>query len=390
MHATVAPWRSGALSVICQWLLPAGLLCLLCGLFIVGERDTYHRLFYTLLAAPALCAIIIRPSLLLPILREPVVQAFLAFAAWALLSLLWSSSDNPISSLAKRPLYIFMLFVACALIAMNAWKRLPGVIGIATILVIPVALYSFYEFARDWTSWSRLIGTGALDNPLLSSHIFGFFSIIWLGLVMTLPSRPALLCSLPLCIMALILLATGSRTPILAINLATCWLALACRGKRSLLLITAVLSWLVLLLLVYPESLLSRGTSYRLELWQAILDKIAMHPLIGHGFDAPLSIQLADIPFAFNEPHSFALGVFYYTGLVGLLIWVLMHGLALWRCWQNRSDALFIIAGALLVYGLGAGLTEGGGILSRPKEHWFVSWIPLALIAALSLRRGNA
>jgi hypothetical protein len=37
------------------------------------------------------------------------------------------------------------------------------------------------------------------------------------------------------------------------------------------------------------------------------------------------------------------------------------------------------------VYGIGAGLTEGGGILSRPKEHWFLLWIPLAIIAALSV-----
>jgi tRNA A-37 threonylcarbamoyl transferase component Bud32 len=37
------------------------------------------------------------------------------------------------------------------------------------------------------------------------------------------------------------------------------------------------------------------------------------------------------------------------------------------------------------MYGIGAGLTEGGGILSRPKEHWFLLWIPLAIIAGLSV-----
>ena len=64
-----------------------------------------------------------------------------------------------------------------------------------------------------------------------------------------------------------------------------------------------------------------------------------------------------------------------------------MHGAALWACWQQRSDLYFIIAGALVVYGLGAGLAEGGGILSRPKEHWFLTWIPLALVAALNIGR---
>lgn len=28
-------------------------------------------------------------------------------------------------------------------------------------------------------------------------------------------------------------------------------------------------------------------------------------------------------------------------------------------------------------------MTEGGGLLPRPKEHWFITWIPLAFISAL-------
>jgi tRNA A-37 threonylcarbamoyl transferase component Bud32 len=44
-----------------------------------------------------------------------------------------------------------------------------------------------------------------------------------------------------------------------------------------------------------------------------------------------------------------------------------------------------IVASTLLIFGIGAGLTEGGGIISRPKEHWFLLWIPLALIAGLSI-----
>ena len=80
----------------------------------------------------------------------------------------------------------------------------------------------------------------------------------------------------------------------------------------------------------------------------------------------------------------------YYTGIIGLTLWLAMHGLALFQCWKHRSNYLFIVCGALLVYGIGAGLTEGGGILPRPKEHWLVTWIPLALIAALSIRTRQA
>jgi len=59
----------------------------------------------------------------------------------------------------------------------------------------------------------------------------------------------------------------------------------------------------------------------------------------------------------------------------------------LYSSWRHRVQPLFILASAWLVYGIGAGLTEGGGILPRPKEHWYLLWIPLALIAALSINQ---
>jgi len=46
-----------------------------------------------------------------------------------------------------------------------------------------------------------------------------------------------------------------------------------------------------------------------------------------------------------------------------------------------------LICSAAVVSGLVAGLTEGISYLSRPKEHWFLIWIPLSfLAAALALR----
>jgi hypothetical protein len=41
-----------------------------------------------------------------------------------------------------------------------------------------------------------------------------------------------------------------------------------------------------------------------------------------------------------------------------------------------------MISSALLVFGFAAGLTEGGEFLTRPKEHWFLIWIPFALLSS--------
>ena len=40
-----------------------------------------------------------------------------------------------------------------------------------------------------------------------------------------------------------------------------------------------------------------------------------------------------------------------------------------------------------VVFGFFAGLTEGSAFFSRPKEQWFLIWIPLALLAATRFNR---
>lgn len=372
---------------LADWLLPLGYLCLLTGLAWLDDRSQYHKVFYALIAAPALVALVLQPRLISQLLRNPITLALLAFSAWILLSLTWSDTEESIGSLIKRPLYVLMLFVACLAIAQRNCSRLIAVVGLSSLLMVPIAVYALVDFTRHYSEGARLVGSGALDNPLLSSHVFGFFCLLWLGWAMTAPGRQSLAALLPLAVLLATLLATGSRTPILAAALAAGWLIISTWNLRALALAMCGAIGVLLLWLLYPESFLNRGTSYRLEIWQLALEQILQHPWVGHGFDAHLAIKVPGIDNAFSEPHSFFLGVLYYSGLVGAILWLLMHAAALQICWKRRQDLYFIIAGALVIYGLGAGLAEGGGILSRPKEHWFLIWIPLALVAALSIGR---
>lgn len=387
MSLAQSAWIGSTSKLIDEWILPIGLFCLLTGLAWLDDHSQYHKLYYLLVAAPALISISMQFKQIPQLLQSPIILAFLAFSAWALISLVWSDTDDSTSSLAKRPLYIFMLFVACALMAQRKYSRLLAILHLSSIVIVPIAIYSLYDFARSYTDGARLIGSGALNNPLLSSHVFGLFCIAWLGRVMTAQPKASGLALLPVAVLLITLLATGSRTPILAAALASGWLMICCWNKRAIVLAAAGTSGITALLLIYPESLLNRGTSYRIEIWQLALEQIRQSPWIGHGFDAHLAIHVPGISYAFSEPHNFFLGVLFYTGVIGAFLWLSMLAAALWTCWNKRQDSYFIIAGALLIYGIGAGLTEGGGILSRPKEHWFVIWIPLALIAALSVGR---
>src|SRR5690606_537870 len=218
-----------------------------------------------------------------------------AFSAWALISISWSGTEDSFASLAKRPLYIFMLFTACALMAQRDGSRLLSVLSLASVAIVPIAVYALVDFAIHYTPGARLIGSRALENPLLSSHLFGLFCMIWLGWVMTSSTRHSSFALVPLAVLSLTLLTTGSRTPIVAAALASIWLMLCCWNKRAVLLAAVGACGVVLLLLVYPESLLSRGTSYRLEIWQLALEQIRLQPWVGHGFDAHLALSVPGI-----------------------------------------------------------------------------------------------
>jgi Tetracycline resistance determinant leader peptide. len=150
---------------------------LLVGLAALPDRSLYHKLFYALVGLPALIALLLKPGTLRVLLREPIILLFLAFSAWSLLSVTWSDTDSSVFDLLKRPLYIFMLFSACALLSLQASKRLEQTTLLGALLMLPLTVYSLSAFALAWTPGMRMIGSGALDNPLLSSHISVFLAL---------------------------------------------------------------------------------------------------------------------------------------------------------------------------------------------------------------------
>lgn len=372
---------------ISLWILPTGYFLLLCALFFLPGRSLHHKLFYGLFSIPTLIALCLRPRELKELLREPIFVAVLLFACWALLSIAWGPDGESFGGMLKPPLHTLLLFAGCYLLVRYRSDILqPLLFGAALVALIATTIFLF-TFARTYAPGMRLIGGGAFDNPLLSSHLFGFFSAYWLSVTMTCKRRQMMWLSVPaMAIMFMAVIGTGSRTPLVALTMAALWLCFICWNRRSVgLLVGLALSGVVVVTL-FAQMIIERGDSYRLEIWQLVLHKIADHPWIGHGYSATLAVD-PGVGVNFQEPHSFALGVLYYVGIIGLLPWLFFLGWGLLSSWRQRVQPLLIIASTWLVFGIGAGLTEGGGIISRPKEHWFLLWIPLALIAALSINQ---
>ena len=371
---------------ICLWLLPIGLLLLLSDLYFLPNRSLHHKLYYGFFSIPTLIALVLRPRELKDFLREPIILGFLIFCVWAMFSLIWSNTDADFWSQLRPSLHLLMLFLGCSLLLKYRGEIVQPVMFTSAIIALIATLYNLYQFAPIYTPQMRMVGAGAFDNPLLSSHAFGFFCVYWLTLIMTCKRAPILFIAIPaFIVMFAALVATGSRTPLVAIALTMGWLSFMCWNRRSVVLIGALVAGGIVAITLLSDLILNRGSSYRFEIWAMTLNLIGQHPLLGHGFDAHLSLLPKGFGEPLSEPHNFALGVLYYVGIFGLLPWLFMQIWALYSSWRHRVQPLFILASAWLVYGMGAGLTEGGGILPRPKEHWYLLWIPLALIAALSI-----
>ena len=368
-----------------RWLT-LGFLVLLTGLFWVEDGSLYTKFYYALIVAPVFFCVLNNPAQALPVLKEPAIQAYLCLTVWIAIGLSWSSSDVSAGSLLKRPIYVFMLFMALSILALKGERLLMQTLRVGAALGALAALINTILFWIDGQPGGRMIGTGALRNPLLTSHVLGFLCTYWIASWTSRSERydvvPILLAS----ILLVALLATGSRTPLMALVLTSVWMILM-SGRRALYLVMAVLSAGLLLNAVMPELLLQRGVSFRPQLWSDAIGKASSHLWLGGGYDSRFIFDIPGVGMLLHDPHNVELAVLLELGLIGLTIWASMYALVFYRCIKYRSDASMQIGSALLVYGIGAGLTEGGNFLSRPNESWFMIWIPLSLCCALSIVR---
>ncbi len=363
--------------------LTLGYVALLTGLFWQEDTSAYTKLYYALLATPALVILLAQPTYMKIILREPIVLSYLAFGAWLLLSLTWTSADTSPASLAKRPLYVFMIFAASALLAIKDEQLLLKALRIAAVFASLAALIGLAIFAESPQS-GRMIGTGALSNPLLSSHVYGFFCTYWIAIWVADRKSPSWLSMTFAAPLLAALLATGSRTPLVALALTGVWM-LALARQRALYFLAATIITSVLGLLLAPESLLARGMSYRPELWTEAIQQAYRHVWVGRGYEADFSFLIPGIGHPLTDPHNVELAVLLQLGAIGLTLWITMYVVTVARCLTHRHDPGLQLASALVMYGLAAGLTEGSNFLSRPNENWFLIWIPLSLAAAVSI-----
>ncbi|MDR3300468.1 MAG: O-antigen ligase family protein [Candidatus Accumulibacter sp.] len=382
-----------ASSILVRYVLPMGWLLLLTGMFWLWKRSLYSQTFYLLLALPCLLVLVSRSRFFSLLIRQPLFIAIALFSGYMLITLIWSETSAGIGSLIKRPFYIALLLFSAGLIVLQDERKLEQILSVAGLIAVLSAACSLAYFLFEFWFGSRqqrLPGYGVLLNPLLTSHIYGAFASYWLARWFLTERNQNSIAIVCLVILGVLLVATGSRTPFLGLGMALTWLAITNNFRRALLGSSAAI--LLVLTQYWMSSMMQTwaGVSYRPAIWMEAIRQIGNHPWIGNGYGAPMTITVHGLGFSLADPHNIELGVAYAGGMIGLALWAGIYACALGFAWRYRREKNVLIASTWLVFGLGAGLTEGSAFMPRLKEHWFLIWIPMALLYAQWLLKDKA
>lgn len=371
-----------------NYVIPFGLFALMTGMFWLWDHSYYHRLYYIFVSAPVLIVLLTnRKDDLIRLFRNPLMLFYILFAVYTIVTLGWTSSETSLTSLARRPLNILFLFTSFGLLAIKTPGKVHRVFSVSTFIAVLSGcvsvvffIYKHHDNLKGLVGSFRFAGLGILDNPLLTSHVYGFFTAFLVASHLNnQPKKPYYLTFAVITLMVVIL-TTGSRTPLLALAVSTIWLAVSLWNKRSIYALGLMTVIGATLFAIMPQRLLRSGLSLRPEIWEEALKQSSKTLWFGQGYDHNLQLYVEAAKETFYDPHNIELGVLLAGGLVGLTLWMIMYATAFTFAWKNRKEPMVSIASATIVFGLAAGFTEGGSFISRPNEHWFLIWIPLALL----------
>lgn len=371
-----------------------GVIVLAVGIFWFSDRGYYHRAYNLLIALPAALAALRHSEKLRPYLSSKLFLLVVGLVLWAPISTCWaefadtsSRTDSDFFRYALAPIWLFLATFYLAQVNSRAWLL---ALHIATALATISVLYFIIHYQQLLPDgyWlpppgGRMVGYHGLYNALLTGHVIGFFLVA--SVALALKSNRIWWLAAFVCAVGVML--TGARTTMIASALAIA-VVLLMLGKqinwKALMFFSAAC---LLLSIMFWDGLFHRGISVRPQIWYQAWQAIEASPWYGVGWGTPWRLVVDSVDQPFVDPHNLTLAVWRDLGLPGLVLWLGAWGAGLHLAWKSRHLLLGLLSLGLLVYGFTASMGEGASFLSRPKEHWFLVWLPLAITATLFVPR---
>ncbi len=295
--------------------------------------------------------------------RQPALWgSVLLLLAWSGLSLAWSPAEEPMREL-KRLLYILVFLLAFPLLAQLGQARIRQLLLLGSALLAIAALVSIIKFygVQRAPLLFRLAGIGEISHPILGAYVIGSAVL----LMLYEPPRRR--------------------------GLQVLWLAaLACLGAFAMLsqsrgAVLALLATGLAFLAVY-DVIAQRGSSYRPEIFHAVVQMIAAHPWTGLGLGA--AYEVSAVGMHFDHTHNMFTHVAVEMGLPGMLLWVMVWLFTLGEIVRARGTLLGKVLLGFWVYSTLAMQFDAASLTGTPRAEWFISWLPVGL--AMMLPWGRA
>ena len=320
--------------------------------------------------------------------RQPALWgALLALMLWAGLSLSWSSGEEP-GREVKRLVYILVFLMAFPLLAQAGLVRIRHLLQLGGGLLAVAALISIINFyvVLGIPLIGRLEGIGEISHPILGAYVVG--AAILMLLYQVPHKRGAQLAwFLALACLGAFVLLSQSRGAALALVLTTVLAPLWFRDCHSRLIAIAAMLASGLAFYMLYDVITARGSSFRPEIFQSVLQMIGEHPWTGLGMGAEYKVSAAGQ--LFDHSHNMFTHVAMELGLPGMLLWITVWLFTLGEIVRARDTVLGKILLALWVYSTMAMQFDAASLTGTPRAEWFVSWLTVGLAMLLPWGRAE-
>lgn len=308
--------------------------------------------------------------------------SLLAWAGWAVLSLVWTSAQEPLRE-AKRVLYIslFMLFFPIWLSRVGEqgiyWMRWAGV-GMAAAAFISIAMFYGPE-GHPWID--RLDGLGELSHPILGAYAVGAALILMLHWPPQGAAGKGIWALALLGLLAFVALGQ-SRGALLATLFTLLAMPLWRAGRTARWLSLAALVLGLLGFFLAQQLMLSRGVSYRPEIFQVALGMIEQRPWGGLGLGGFYQVPAAGL--VFDHSHNLLTHIAIELGLPGLALWLLVWLCTARAAWRHRETLFGQAVLGIWLFSTVAMQFDAASISGTPRAEWFITWLPVGLACGLA------
>jgi O-antigen ligase len=370
------------------------------GFFYFPTGQLHNQAYILLIVIPSVWLIATSNIAIKQFFNSKLFCLTFAFCMYYAISTFWGTyaDFNLQLSELKRVIYLYCFWLVIFITYYLDDKKLVKLgktLLISAVVGLCLNVIFFIYFSQHAVD-ARFYGFGRLRNELWVAALFGAMAILSLTLSFHSHSRNRSYLYLILyCVFFAATLLTHSRGPILSMIAVSFLVIFTSKiSLKSKLLITFFATLLAIAPFVFQahfiQSDISRGQSYRLDLWLGFLELTKNHIILGQGAGTNVFIQApGEFVHGWSHYHNVYLGSFVELGLVGLLFHI---SLVFFTCivgWRYRGDSAANAALMIFIFSSLIGITYGQGVITRINAQWIVFWLPLAIIIMRDLERLN-